>query len=288
MQRERLTVAFPEHFRCHIATKVGKPLGKSRTSVGKPTELTVASDTTFGVVSALGVNSVSTTITDYHADASNARLLWDPEGPNEVYVKVAANTAKDKYVKLTLLNYNDMVRQVWDNASKVRNAQASFTLLLFIYVEKDTSTAIRRATSNNLVTAATRVAEYIEDQSLLLGPLQTDYATIVTARFPPTASVEIPSNATMRQLGHIDLMSSRHADERRREINAQTTETYRRVRVRFGTMASAPVDCFLSVEDLRSILGIPPFDLTPSFREPIVGEVVGPSVNIEDIDHINL
>ncbi|ETV63803.1 hypothetical protein H257_19265, partial [Aphanomyces astaci] len=192
------------------------------------------------------------------------------------------------YVKLTLLNYNDVVRQIWDNASNVRNAQASFTLLLFIYVEKDTSTAIRRATANNLVTAATRVAEYIKDQSLLLDPLQTDYATVVTARLPPSASVEIPSNATMRQLGHIDLMSSRHADERRREINAQTTETYRRVRVRFGTMASAPVDCFLSVEDLRSILGIPPFDLTPSFREPIVGGVVGPSVNIEDIDHINL
>ncbi|RHY01628.1 hypothetical protein DYB30_013496 [Aphanomyces astaci] len=155
MQRERLTVAFPQHFRCHITTK--------------------------------------TTIADYHADAS-----WDPEGPKEVYVKVAANTTQDKYVKLTLLNYNDLVRQVWDNAIKVRNVQASFTLLLFIYVEKDTSTAIRRATSNNLVTAANRVAEYIEDQSLLLGPLQTDYATIVTARLPPTAPVEIPSNATMR------------------------------------------------------------------------------------------
>ncbi|KAF0706823.1 hypothetical protein AaE_013929, partial [Aphanomyces astaci] len=153
---------------------------------------------------------------------------------------------------------------------------------------KDTSTASKRATSNNLVTAATRVAGYFEDQSLLLGPLQTDYATVVTARLPPTAPVEIPANATMRQLGHIDLMASRHADERRRETKAQTTETYRRVRVRFGTMASAPVDCFLSVEDLRSILGIPPFDLTPSFREPVVGEVVGPSVNIEDIDHINL
>ncbi|RHZ02573.1 hypothetical protein DYB35_014123, partial [Aphanomyces astaci] len=134
MQRERLTVAFPEHFRCHITTKIGKPLGKSRTSVGKPTELIVATDTTFGVVSALVVNTVSTTIADYHSDASNARLLWDPEGPKEVYAKVAANTTLDKYVKLILLNYNDVVRQVWDNASKVRNAQALFSLLLFIYV----------------------------------------------------------------------------------------------------------------------------------------------------------
>ncbi|RHZ33940.1 hypothetical protein DYB37_007140 [Aphanomyces astaci] len=282
MQRERLSVPLPDCFRCHVTAKVGQPLGKSRTSVGKPTELTVATDTTFGVVSALVVDTATTAIANFHADASNAKLVWDPEGPKEVYVKVAANTTQDKYVKLTLLNYNDVQRQVWDNASKVRNAQASFTLLLFIYVEKDTSTAIRRATSTNLVTAAARVAGYIEDQSIVLGPLQTDYATVVTARLPAAAPIEIPANATMQQLGHIDLMASR-----RREINAEATETYRRVRVRFGSMASAPVDCFLSVEDLRSILGIPPFDLTPSFREPIVGDVVGPSVNIEDIDHIN-
>ncbi|ETV84187.1 hypothetical protein H257_03472 [Aphanomyces astaci] len=288
MQRERLTVEFPENFRCHITTKVGKPLGKSRTSVGKPTELTVASDTTFGVVSALVVDNVSAAIADYHADASNAKLLWDSQVPTEVYVKVAANTTQDKYTKITLVNYTDVLRQVWDNASKVRNAQASFTLQLFIYAGKDMSTAIRRATSNNLVTAAARVAGYIEDQSMALGPLQTEYATLVTAHLPPSAPVEIPTNTTMQQLGHIDVMAARHADERRHEMNSQTTETYRRVRVRFGTMASAPVDCFLLVEDLRSILGIPPFDLTPSYREPFVGEVVGPSVNMDDIDHINL
>ncbi|RQM30958.1 hypothetical protein B5M09_013377 [Aphanomyces astaci] len=136
MQRERLTVEFPENFRCHITTKVGKPLGKSRTSVGKPTELTVASDTTFGVVSALVVDNVSAAIADYHADTSNAKLLWDPQVPTEVYVKVAANTTHDKYTKVTLVNYNDVLRQVWDNASKVRNAQASFTLQLFIYAGK--------------------------------------------------------------------------------------------------------------------------------------------------------
>ncbi|KAF0776164.1 hypothetical protein AaE_000136 [Aphanomyces astaci] len=136
MQRERLSVPLPDCFRCHVTAKVGQPLGKSRTSVGKPTELTVATDTTFGVVSALVVDTATTAIANYHADASNAKLVWDPEGPKEVYVKVAANTTQDKYVKLTLLNYNDVLRQVWDNASKVRNAQASFTLLLFIYVGK--------------------------------------------------------------------------------------------------------------------------------------------------------
>ncbi|RHY20729.1 hypothetical protein DYB32_009967 [Aphanomyces invadans] len=127
----------PECFRCHITAKVGKPLGKSRTSVGKPTELTVATYRYyFRVVSALVVDTVTTAVAKYHADASNSKLVWDPEGPKEVYVKVAANTTQDKYIKLTLLNYNDVVRQVWNNTSKVRNAQVSFTLLLFIYIGK--------------------------------------------------------------------------------------------------------------------------------------------------------
>ncbi|ETV67116.1 hypothetical protein H257_16657 [Aphanomyces astaci] len=97
MQRDPLNVTFAEYFRCRITTK-----------------LIVARDTTIDVVSVLVVNTVSTTIADYHADASNTKKLWDPEGP--------ANTTQNKYVKLTLLSYNNVVRRVWDNASKARNA----------------------------------------------------------------------------------------------------------------------------------------------------------------------
>ncbi|ETV65410.1 hypothetical protein H257_17871, partial [Aphanomyces astaci] len=166
MQRERLTVEFPENFRCHHYQ---------------------GSDTTFGVVSALVVKNVSTAIADYHADTSNAKLLWDPQVPTEVCVKVAANTTQDEKRH----RHGD------------KNVQP-------------------RTTSNNLVTAAARVAGYIEDQSQALGPLQTDYATVVTARLPPSAPVKIPTNATMQQLGHIDVMAARH------EMNSQTTEKYRR------------------------------------------------------------
>ncbi|KAF0705700.1 hypothetical protein AaE_014399 [Aphanomyces astaci] len=109
----------------------------------------------------------------------------------------------------------------------------------------------------------------------MLGPLQTDYTGVVAARLPVTAPVEIPSNATMDQLGHIDSMLAQHAAARHRKSISQSTDTYRRVRMRLGTMASSPVDIFLSVEDLRGILGIPPFDLTPIFRAPVVGEILG-------------
>ncbi|ETV89225.1 hypothetical protein H257_00581 [Aphanomyces astaci] len=158
---------------------------------------------------------------------------------------------------------------------------------LTISTEKAGSTAIRRATSSNIATSALRVADYIRDQNIVLGPLQTDYTGVVAARLPVTAPVEIPSNATMDQLGHIDSMLAQHAAARHRESFSQSTDTYRRVRMHLSTMASSPVDIFLAVEDLRGILGIPPFDLTPIFRAPVVGDNPVASVNVEASDHIN-
>ncbi|KAF0687435.1 Aste57867_20824 [Aphanomyces stellatus] len=287
MQRERLNVEIPESFRCQVTTKVGAPLGKSRTSVGKPTELTMSTATSFGVIYASVMDVVAAAVAEHHAVPTNTKLAWQPAAPatpNDIYVKTAANTTQDKYVKLTLQNYSDVLQQVWDNASKIEMPKHHSNYCLH---RKETSTAIRRATSSNIATAALRVADFIRDQNVVLGPLQTDYVGVVAARLPVTAPVEIPSNATMDQLGHIDSMIAQHADARRREITSQNTETYRRVRMRLGTMVSSPVDIFLSVEDLRSILGIPPFDLTPTFRAPVVGDIPVHSINVEDIDHIN-
>ncbi|RHY63282.1 hypothetical protein DYB38_005470 [Aphanomyces astaci] len=289
MQGERLNVEFPDSSRCQVATKVGVSLGKSRTSVGKPTDLTISTGTSFGVLHASVMDAVTTAVAEHHAVPTKVKHSWGPATqttPSDIFVKVAANTTQDKYVQLTLQNYSDVLQQVWDNASKIRNAQASFKLLLFVYIEKAASTAIRRATSSKISTSALRVADYIRDQNIVLGPLQTDYTGVVAARLPVTAPVEIPSNATMDQLGHIDSMLAQHAGARHRESISQSTNTYRRVRLRIGTMASSPVDIFLSVEGLRGIL-IPPFDLTPIFRAPVVGDIPVPSVNVEDSDHIN-
>ncbi|KAF0693541.1 Aste57867_15509 [Aphanomyces stellatus] len=137
MQRERLNVEIPESFRCQVTTKVGAPLGKSRTSVGKPTEQTMSTATSFGVIHASVMDVVAAAVAEHHAVPTNTKLAWQPAAPatpNDIYVKTAANTTQDKYVKLTLQNYSDVLQQVWDNASKIRNAQASFKLLLFVYI----------------------------------------------------------------------------------------------------------------------------------------------------------
>ncbi|ETV74927.1 hypothetical protein H257_10550 [Aphanomyces astaci] len=186
---------------------------------------------------------------------------------------------------LTLDNYSDTVLQVWENAKKVRNAQATFTLLLFIYIERSTDTlAIRRATQQNIASSSIRLPEFIREDDVDLEPLQLQYASVVAARLPISAPIEIPSNATMQQLRHVDRMAENHADERRRDINIES-EPYRMVRIRIGSVTSAPVECYISVEDMRRSLGLPQCDLTPAFRAPMHG-LSEPLLNTEDVDHI--
>ncbi|ETV77320.1 hypothetical protein H257_08766 [Aphanomyces astaci] len=280
-------IPLPDSFRCRLVAKVRKPLGKSRTSVGQPVELNLSKTSSFGVVSAMLVDAITSIVAVHHAEPANSKLLWDPATAKDIYVKTAANTTQDKYTKLTMDNYNEVILQVWENANKVRNGQATFALLLFVYIDKSTENAgIRRATAHNIETSAARVASYMQEQHMELGPLQTNYASVVTARLPAATPISIPNNATMQQLGHIDRMAAEHSEARCREVSAQA-ETYRMVRIRLGTLSSPPVECFIAVEDLRLILGIPPFDLTPIFREPFVGDVPIPSHNVDDIDYID-
>ncbi|ETV67305.1 hypothetical protein, variant, partial [Aphanomyces astaci] len=130
---ERAMIPLPDSFRCRLAAKVGKPLGKSRTSVGQPVELNL-STSSFGVVSAMLVDASTSIVAVHHAEPTNSKLLWDPATAKDIYVKTAANTTQDKYTKLTIDNYNEVILQVWENANKVRNGQASFAVLLFAYI----------------------------------------------------------------------------------------------------------------------------------------------------------
>ncbi len=153
-------------------------------------------------------------------------------------------------------------------------------------VEKQADAGIRRATQHNILAAAVRVSEQIQHHDLHLGALQREYLNISTARQPAAAPVQIPSNATMQQLGHIDSMAQRHADEHASRIQ-NDAEAYRCVRMRLGTMSGPPINCYVAVADLREILGLPCYPLVPTFREPLVA-TTAPAVNMDDIDHCDV
>ncbi|ETV85716.1 hypothetical protein H257_02315 [Aphanomyces astaci] len=240
---------------------------------------------TFTVTTAKVFDIAGGLVAAHHATASNDRLLWGDPTPWETYVKVALNAPQSKYVALTGENYYDMIRKVWDNAGRTRTGQGSFTLQLFVYLEKHEEVGIRRATQQNIALSATRVADHVRQHDLQLGPLQTEYVNISTARLPATSPVEVPTNTTMQQLGHMDLMAQRHAEERAHHVQMDE-QPYRCVRMRLGALTSPPIDCFISVEDLREILGLPSYPLVPPFRVPLQ-PTNAPRVNIEDVDHID-
>ncbi len=146
---------------------------------------------------------------------------------------------------------------------------------------------VRRATQKNIQNAATRVANHLQQNNLNIGRLQTQYANITTARLPENAPVEIPTNVTMAQLGHIDRLAEHHA-QRNEERDLESRSSYRRVRIRIGAITSGPLDCYVSVEDLKLVLGLPQFDLVPaiSARPPL--QTAPPMQNIDDVDHIDL
>ncbi|KAG9410156.1 hypothetical protein AC1031_018189 [Aphanomyces cochlioides] len=286
MDSEREGLPLPETIRCQLTVKVVKPLGKSRIIVGQPTILYLQRGDSFGVARAMLSNAANVLVDQHHSDEKNAKCIWDPSTLKDVYIKCAANTTQDKYTLLNMENYMETLARVWENARNSRNAQASFLLHVFMYIEKcSENIGIRRATQHNIASSAARLADYVRENSVVLGPLQTHYASVVAARLPASEPINIPDNATMRQLGHIDQIALNHEEDRRQEINRES-EPYRRVRIRLGSMTSVPIDCFILVEDMRRSLGLPQYELAPVYRSPMRG-LSCPSHNIDDRDHAN-
>ncbi|KAH9188323.1 hypothetical protein AeNC1_009702 [Aphanomyces euteiches] len=278
MESHREDLPLPDSFRCQLAVKIGKPLGKSRSSIGQPTMIQLQRRETFGVVKATLVDTVTEMVDRHHSIAGNTKCMWDPSTSKEFYVKYSANATQDRYTLLDFDNYSNILHQVWDNTKKSQRSSRIYTSQ-----KRTERLTIRRATQQNIASASVRLADHIREHSLQLGPLQTQYASVVAARLPANEPIEIPANMTMQQLTHVDRMAATHAEERRREINYEM-EPYRKVRIRLGTITSAPIECYLAVDDLRRCLGLPQCDLTPVYRNPLNG-MAAPESNLDDIDH---
>ncbi len=75
MEHENAMFRPPDTFRCRITAKVGKPLGKSRTSVEQAIEITTSRSASFGVLNATVVDSVSIAVAGHHLEPSNSKLV---------------------------------------------------------------------------------------------------------------------------------------------------------------------------------------------------------------------
>ncbi|CAK4226559.1 unnamed protein product [Aphanomyces euteiches] len=160
MDCERDGLPLPETIRCQLTVKIGKPLGKSRTIVGQPTIVYLQRGDSFSVARAMLSDAANVLVDRHHSDEKNAKCIWEPSKPKDIYIKCAANTTQDEYKLLNMENYMETLARVWENARKSRNAQASFVLHVFMYIEKCSEIiGIRRATQQNIASSAARLAD---------------------------------------------------------------------------------------------------------------------------------
>ncbi|KAI9988286.1 hypothetical protein PInf_021684 [Phytophthora infestans] len=98
------------------------------------------------------------------------------------------------------------------------------------------------------------------------GPASLEYWATVQARQHDDAPVVQPNNETFRQLNYIDARARQHQHEVAAATSAANAET-RRIRIMTNGVL-VPID--LNIQEVRSVLGLPGYDL---FAEHLAREV---------------
>ncbi|KAG2796582.1 hypothetical protein PC112_g22142 [Phytophthora cactorum] len=197
-------------------------------------------------------------------DTTNG-LTW--EESVSVYVKPTNHAPQKDYIQVATDStaIEAQFATIWHTARLRKHGHAAFVLMLYVYVSRPRAqrlTSLRRATDGRIQEQLRRVAAYMREYSIEGGPASQRYAAISQARLPDDAPVQVPDNATMRQLRFIDeqerAMDHDQVEQQRRE--------YHLVRVR---MHGTPVPMYLNVSDLREALGLPQYSLRPPHRDSL-------------------
>ncbi|KAE9344513.1 hypothetical protein PF008_g9180 [Phytophthora fragariae] len=141
-------------------------------------------------------------------------------------------------------------------ALRRKHGHAAFVLMLYVYVSRPRAQrlrSLRRETDSRIQEQLPRIAAYIREHSIVGGAASERYAAVSQARLSVDAPVQVPGNATMRQLRFID-EEERAMDHDQVEHQSRCDGEYHLVRVR---MHGTPVPMYLNVSDLREALGLP-------------------------------
>ncbi|KAG3227646.1 hypothetical protein PC129_g1817 [Phytophthora cactorum] len=263
----------PPQLKCRLSVKSGEPLIPCRDKVP-------GHDFTFMVPDGYDVllGHIKRVF-----DTTNG-LTW--EESVSVYVK-PTNHAPQKDCMHVATDSTAMEAQfatIWHTARLRKHGHAAFVLMLYVYVSRPRAqrlTSLRRATDGRIQERLPRVAAYMREHSIEGGPASQRYAVVSQARLPNDAPVQVPDNATMRQLCFID-EQERAMDHDQVEQQRRCDGEYHLVRVR---MHGTPVPMYLNVSDLREALGLPKYSLRPPHRNSLQLERPDPAVDMADIDH---
>ncbi|KAE9091641.1 hypothetical protein PF010_g18109 [Phytophthora fragariae] len=263
----------PPQLKCRLSVKSGEPLTPCRDKVP-------GHDFTFMVADGYDVllGHIKRVF-----DTTNG-LTW--EDTLSVFVKPTNHAPQNDYIQVAT-DSTAMEAQfstIWHKARLRKHGHAAFVLMLYVYVSRPRAqrlTSLRRATDSRIQEQLPRVAAYMREHSIVGGPASERYAAVSQARLPDDTPVQVPDNATMRQLRYID-EEERAMDHDQVDHQRRCDREYHLVRVR---MHGTSVPMFLNVSDQREALGLPHYSLRSPYRDSLQLETPDPAVDMTDIDH---
>ncbi|OWZ09783.1 hypothetical protein PHMEG_00017462 [Phytophthora megakarya] len=181
-----------------------------------------------------------------------------------VFLKLSKHAPQRDFRKLEEENYDSRISRTWDLARLRLHGHSDFVLMLFGYVPKpvDSRTGtIRRAIENRIQEQVPRVAALLAERNIQNGPAFQLYMATMQARLPVDASLQVPDNATFRQLQHVDQLSQ----EIQGSLQAYQVNVDANFRLASIKIQGAVLQGEVHVGDLREILGLPAYSLRLRF-----------------------
>ncbi|KAG9401700.1 hypothetical protein AC1031_009557, partial [Aphanomyces cochlioides] len=284
MAHARNVVALPRHVTVLLRVKIGKAFSGNRKDADPPQELAYDTrDESFGVLALKVKDRVTEVVQRYSTSqaASKDKSVLVLNDSIAILLKPSSTAPQTKYLELTETNALSSIRCAWNNYNLKRNGGGDFRLELFVYLEKKSLTMaqIRRGTTDRIDSVRQRILEV--DRPVQPGPAALQYisTTTLARQVDEPDIVNLPQNATIHQLNHIDREMERITNTRDARA-AEIAQDYRPLRVQMnGEIITLPVN----VADFRALAGLPPFALYEPYRPPIVTDP--PASNMNDVDH---
>ncbi|KAG1711644.1 hypothetical protein DVH05_008891 [Phytophthora capsici] len=266
-----MEIPLPDVLSCRLTIKSGQPYTACRDKVAP-------CDFVFRVANGPRVLRASI------EEKFEASLPGQSTSSFDVYLKPSKHAPQKDYAKLctSAEAFQAQLETVWHRARLRKDGQASFTLLLFVYVPKPVGqTTLRRATEARIQQQLPRVAAFLDQQGVVAGPASRNYMAVTQARLPEGSNMQVPDSATFRQLQSIDAQQAAIDESQVAETQICESE-YRVVRIKIHDV---PVPVAVNISDLREALGLPAYSLRPPFRPQTSIDTPDPPEDMIDVGH---
>ncbi|POM58931.1 LOW QUALITY PROTEIN: Hypothetical protein PHPALM_36359 [Phytophthora palmivora] len=257
---------FSREVRCQLTMKKGEPLSRCRDK-GRQTQFDFVVKDEYRVLWA-------------KVDKLFEEVKGSLMPPDTVLYLKPSNGAAQKHFELAegdVENLSLQIEQIWRHAKLRKTGQSAFIC------SEAPLTTIRRAAQSRIEEQLPRVEEYLRENGVAAGPASSLYMATPQARLPPTASLDVPTNISFRQLQFID-QQQRVIGKRVSAAMGNDRENYPTIRI---MVQDAELSIRVNIRDLRAVLGLPNFSLRPPFRpqNTSFGSAISPSGGIDDQEH---